>query len=428
MKEFIRSIILRILTLEARLIVRKYRPKIMVVTGSVGKTSTKDAAYAALAGSTFVRKSEKSYNSDIGVPLTVLGVPNGWSNLIVWLKNILNGMLILLIRTPYPEWLVTEVGADRPGDLSRSLAWVWPDVVIATRIPELPVHVEFYASPEDVFAEESYPLSRLRTGGVAVVNADDPRLAALGLPEGVRRIGYGFSPKADVRVSRLRTLASERLPAGISFDVGYQGGRAHISIPDVLGRAHATAVAGGIGGALASGVPLDQIARSLSILATPPGRMRLVPGLKGTMLIDDTYNSSPAAVSEALTALKDAPLRGKRIAILGDMMELGNYSADEHLKAGALAAECADLIIAVGVRAQGIALGAVKAGRGEAVKSFERGPDAASYVLSVMTEGDLVLIKGSQSIRLERVTKALMAEPERARDLLCRQDAEWLAR
>lgn len=418
MKEIIRSIIFSLLTLEARLVIVMYRPKVVVVTGSVGKTSTKDAAYAAMKGSTFVRKSEKSYNSDIGVPLTILGVPNGWGNLFLWARNILNGFLIFIIRTPYPAWLVIEVGADRPGDLSYSLAWLKPDIVIATHTPVVPVHVEFYASPEEVFREEMFPLSQLGPGGVAVIPADDARLMKVPLPSGVRHLTYGFGREADVRVSRFRMTASKRLPTGISFDIGYRGESVPIAIAGIVGKAHAHAVAAGIAGAIAAGVRLVDAVENMHTLTPPPGRMRLIAGLKGTTLIDDTYNASPVAVEEALRSLKNAPARGKKIAILADMMELGNYSTEEHKKAGLMAAECADLVVAVGVRARGM----------HAEHYFDRASDAAAFVLSTMGEGDVVLVKGSQSMRMERVVKSLMAEPEKAKDLLCRQDAEWLAR
>src|SRR3989344_425268 len=172
-KEYIRRAVIALLTLEAKAILARHRPKVMVVTGSVGKTSTKDAAYAALKGHAFVRKSEKSYNSDIGVPLTILGVPNGWGDPVRWARNIADGALRAVGVGPYPEWLVIEVGADRPGDLSRSLAWLKPDIAIATRFPDVPVHVEFYGSPEEVCAEELFPLTQLREGGTALLHDDE---------------------------------------------------------------------------------------------------------------------------------------------------------------------------------------------------------------------------------------------------------------
>lgn len=428
MKHLFKSLILLLLMIEARAVLQKYRPAVILVTGSVGKTSTKEAIYAALTRSVFVRKSEKSYNSDIGVPLTILGVPNGWSNAVSWIRNVIDGAMMLLMTVPYPQWLVLEVGADRPGDLSRTLAWLRPSVVVATPIPEVPVHVEFYDSPESVFIEESFPLSLLAKGGTAVVPSGDARLISLPLPSGIVRMSYGETADAEVRAMRIRTLTMDGMPTGTSFDVMYQGERAHVTLAGAIGGNHATAVAAGIAAAIATGISFATAAAGFSGYSTPPGRMRLIPGVKGTVIIDDTYNSSPVAAHEALATLASLPGTGRKIAVLGDMMELGGHSVVEHEKVGRAAVEV-DLLVTVGVRARGIAAGAVAAGKPEsAVSSFERGADAASYLLATLAPGDVVLVKGSQSVRLERVTKALMAEPGRAKDLLCRQDDAWLTR
>src|SRR2546426_1057325 len=124
MRNFLKSLIVALLTWEARLVLRKYRPRIVAVTGSVGRTSTKDAVYALLAGSARVRRSEKSFNSEIGLPLTVLGVPNAWHNPLRWLQNFFDGLFLILFTAPYPEWLVLEVGADRPGDIRSLASWL----------------------------------------------------------------------------------------------------------------------------------------------------------------------------------------------------------------------------------------------------------------------------------------------------------------
>lgn len=123
--------------------VRKYKPRIVAVTGSVGKTSTKDAIFAVLADNQHVRKSDKSFNSEIGLPLTILGCPNAWNNPLRWLQNIFDGFLLLVLPSRYPAWLVLEVGADRPGDISGVAKWLPVDVAVITRLPEVPVHVEF---------------------------------------------------------------------------------------------------------------------------------------------------------------------------------------------------------------------------------------------------------------------------------------------
>lgn len=147
------------------------------------------------------------------------------------------------------------------------------------------------------------------------------------------------------------------------------------------------------------------------------------------MLIDDSYNASPVAIAEALKTLTSLPRKGRRIAVLGDMLELGAYSVQEHLDAGALAAASADLLVTVGVRARGYAEGATKAGMaGENILQFDKAEIAAEHLQSVVAEGDIVLVKGSQGMRTEKVSKALMANPKEAPKLLPRQDAEWLTR
>ena len=430
MKEYIRAVVVYFLTLEAKAILTKYKPRIIVVTGSVGKTSTKDAVYAALKNHTFVRKSEKNFNSDIGVPLTVLGVPNGWGSFVQWARNLSDGLLRMLVFTPYPRWLVVEVGADRPGDISRALRWVKPDIAVATRFPDVPVHVEFYASPEEVIAEELFLVKQLRPGAVAVLNNDDEHARSVPLAEGVRRLTYGFSKDADVRAGQYRVLPVHGMPNGISFSISYQGEKIHLSLYGVVGRTHVYAVLAGIAGALAAGAPFAHMSEFADSYEPPPARLRLIPGAGESVIIDDSYNASPEAMQEALRALEGAPTPGKRIALLADMLELGAYSADAHRKVGEYAAELGiDMVVTVGVRARKIAEQAREKGmHPDAVHSLEHPDEAASFIRALLKPGDVILVKGSQSMRMEKVVKALMQKPEDAPHLLARQDREWLSR
>lgn len=429
LKEFFRSIVVNILTLQATLVLRKYKPRILMVTGSVGKTSTKDAIYTALSKSFFLRKSEKSFNGDIGVPLTILGIPNGWSNPFVWIKNLVDGASLILMKAPYPEWLVVEVGADRPGDITKSLSWVKPDVVVATRFPDISVHVEFYSSPEAVVKEELAPAGWLTEGGIFIFNGDDERAGTSGTSKGVTRISYGFGENVDVRAINFQSTVEHDISSGISFDVAYKTEVVHVELKGVSGRSHAYSLLAGCAAALSIGVPLQTATDALVAHSAPAGRMRLILGHNGSLIIDDTYNSSPVASSEALLALSDIPHRGRRIAILADMLELGSFSVDEHNRIGVLAAKTCDILVTVGVRAKNFANGAREAGMPPTqVFEFDRGADAASHVISLLQSGDVVLVKGSQSMRMERVVKSLMTEPDRAKELLVRQDAEWLSR
>src|SRR3990167_8511888 len=155
MKNLFKKAVVYVITLEARAILRKYKPKIVAVTGSVGKTSTKDAIYAVLQKGAHVRKSEKSFNSEVGLPLTILGAPNAWSNPLRWLQNIIDGLFMLVFNAQYPEWLILEVGADRPGDITSLSKWLPVDIAVITLLPEMPVHVEFFDSPEAVIEEKA---------------------------------------------------------------------------------------------------------------------------------------------------------------------------------------------------------------------------------------------------------------------------------
>ncbi|MFA5877358.1 MAG: UDP-N-acetylmuramoyl-tripeptide--D-alanyl-D-alanine ligase [Candidatus Paceibacterota bacterium] len=429
LKELFRQVIVFLLTLEAKLVLQKHRPKIIAVTGSVGKTSAKDAIYTALSKSFFVRRSEKSFNGDIGVPLTVLGVRNGWSNVFQWIRNLIDGISLLILTTPYPKWLIVEVGADRPGDITKSLSWLKPDVVVATRFPDISVHVEFYASPEDVIKEELAPVGWLQNNGVLVFNEDDERARTAVTAPGVRRLSFGFGENANLKAENLHATSEDGMPSGISFDVSYGDERGVVSIPDVAGRSHVYSVLAGIAVALSVGVSLEEAVSAFQKHETPAGRMRLINGMRTSVIIDDTYNASPAAMEEALIALGDIPRTGRRIAVLADMLELGGFSVTEHNRIGALVAESADILVTVGVRTKGIAEGARASGMPEnVIIECERGSDASTALLSLIQSGDVILVKGSQSMRMERVVKSLMQEPEKAKDLLVRQDAEWSIR
>lgn len=429
LKELFRQVIVFLLTLEAKLVLRKHRPKIIAVTGSVGKTSAKDAIYTALSKSFFVRRSEKSFNGDIGVPLTVLGVRNGWSNVFQWIRNLIDGISLLILTTPYPKWLIVEVGADRPGDITKSLSWLKPDVVVATRFPEISVHVEFYASPEDVIKEELAPVGWLQSGGIFVFNEDDERAEGAPTASGVTRLSFGFGEGANLKAENLRATSEGGMPSGISFDITYGDEKVMVSIPNVAGRSHVYSVLAGIAVALSVGVSLEEATGAFQKHETPAGRMRLIKGMRDSVIIDDTYNASPAAMEEALIALGDIPRTGRRIAVLADMLELGGFSVIEHNRIGALVAESADILVTVGVRTKGIAEGARSSGMAEnMIIECERGSDASTELLSLIQSGDVILVKGSQSMRMERVVKSLMQEPEKAKDLLVRQDAEWSIR
>jgi UDP-N-acetylmuramyl pentapeptide synthase len=192
MKQLFKKIIVALLRVESRAVLKRYNPKIVGVTGNVGKTSTKDAIFVALSPFTHVRKSEKSFNSETGVPLSVLGVPNGWSNPIQWIKNLFAGLLVIFFKGDYPKWLVLEIGADAPGDIKQLASWIKPDVALITRFPEVPVHIEYFDSKEAVIEEKKELVKALKPDGILVLNADDTVVRALADEYTQRAVTYGF--------------------------------------------------------------------------------------------------------------------------------------------------------------------------------------------------------------------------------------------
>jgi UDP-N-acetylmuramoyl-tripeptide--D-alanyl-D-alanine ligase len=428
MRTLLKKIIAGILRVEARLILLKYKPNIIAITGSVGKTSTKDAIYEVVAAHAHARKSEKSFNSEIGLPLTVLGRPNAWSNPIGWIENIFDGILLFVLRSRYPEWLILEVGADRPGDISSLASWLPLDVAVITRLPDVPVHVEFFESPEAVKEEKASIINALKPGGALVLYADDVNMMMLRerAPE-AKVITFGFSKGADVWAHKVEILSDEKTGrlVGMRARIQLDGEEGMLEVVGAIG-AHALLPAlAAIAVGRALGGSFSDSLLALKYYDPPRGRMRLVDGEKGACIIDDTYNSSPAAVEAALDTFALLPGR-RRIAVLGDMLELGRHSVDEHRKAGALAAKCTDLLATVGFRARDIAQGALDNGmKDECILQFESAEVAGKELEPLIQAGDVILIKGSQSMRMERIVEEIMQDPAHAADMLVRQDEEW---
>lgn len=403
MKSLFKKILTILLTGEARALLARENPYIIAVTGTVGKTSAKDAIAAALAPRAPVRKSDKSYNSDLGVPLAILGERNQWGSVRGWWGVLTCGLLKITRHQVLDKkkFLVLEVGTDRPGDIRAIARWLRPHVVVVTRLSRAPVHVENFASVGNLIAEKGALVSAVRTGGTLVLNGDDADVSAYRAlaPQGTRVISYGFSEAVDVR-------ASAHAAALSSFPF----------------RTQKYAVLAGLAVLTACGFDAADASASLSHALSAPGRMHVLEGIRGSQIIDDSYNSSPVAVDEALRALADMPVHGRRIAVLGDMLELGTLSAAEHRKMVAHAVQSADLVLLVGERAS--ATGVMS----EKIRPFSDAYAAGTALTAELSAGDVVLIKGSQGMRMERTVAQVIQDPSRASALLVRQEPEWKAK
>lgn len=428
---FIRSIVIHILTLEARLVLARYKPRIIAVTGSVGKTSTKDAIFAAISGELHVRKSEKSFNSEIGVPLTILGCENGWKNPLIWMRNIVYGLWLVVRRAPFPQWLVIEVGADRPGDIRRVARWLRPDIAVLTGISDVPVHVEYFDSPEALAREKRALAEYLRPGGKLILNGDDVHVRAAEAIFRGASLTYGLNADNDFRARDAEVTYEGAAPDGMRFRFERAGASVPVSLHGALGMPRVYAALAALAAAEVVGVDLVYATRGLTAWQPAPGRLRILPGIKGSFIIDDTYNSSPVAALAALDTLQSLRTGGRKIALLGDMLELGKFSAEAHRTVGKRAAEVADRLLTVGFRARAIAEAALDERMKEKdIRQYELGESARAgkELETELKAGDVVLVKGSQGMRMERAVKEIMAEPERGEELLVRQDEEWQQR
>ncbi|MEK7576352.1 MAG: UDP-N-acetylmuramoyl-tripeptide--D-alanyl-D-alanine ligase [Patescibacteria group bacterium] len=415
-----KKIILTILRLEAMLVLKRFKPSIIGVSGSVGKTTTKEAIATLLGEHYRVGKSPKSYNSEIGVPLAILGLQSGWGSFGAWLQNIAHGAWRVVSRAPYPQILVLELGVDRPGDFDSLLSWVKPTIAVITAIGDVPVHVEYFASVEDVAKEKAKLVQVIPQDGCVILNADDPQVLAMRELTQARVLTYGVHKEANIVASGYKALFSRsHMSSGISFRIDCEGKSIPIKNQNVIGVQSMYALLATAAVGVVKSLNLIEIAEGLSKYKPMPGRFFLVEGINSSLIIDDSYNASPLAMAVALDTLSTIPA-GRKIAVLGDMLELGKFTKDAHEAIGKQASGIVDVLVTVGLRTKSMESAGAKE-----FYWFSDSKAAGEFLKEYIKKDDVVLVKGSQGTRMERVVEALMAHPEDASRLLVRQDSYW---
>jgi UDP-N-acetylmuramoyl-tripeptide--D-alanyl-D-alanine ligase len=430
MKVFLRHILVFL----ASRIVHKYQPKIIGITGSVGKTSAKESIAHILALHVSTRASKKNFNTDIGVPLVIIGIDQSPGRSYGgWLRVCIKALHLLLVRDlAYPRVLILEMGADGPGDISTLTAFAPCSIGIVTAIG--PAHLEKFGTMEALVNEKKEMIRHLTQSSTAIVNADDPFLYPLTEKLRARLITFGFAKYADLRadsfVEHSVFMPPEHIQMNISFKCRYMDQSADCELHHSIGKQAVYAVLAGLATACAFDIPLQRAIQDMREYKGLKGRMNLLKGMKQTLIIDDSYNSSPLAASEALGALEKIRIHeyAKRIAVFGDMLELGTFTEQEHRKLGELCAQkSVDILVTIGPAAKWIAEGAMEHGIDTScILRFDTSEEAREAVLDTMKQGDVILVKGSQGMRLEKLVKEIMAEPLQASELLVRQGKEWL--
>lgn len=416
---------MKALKIMAILVLKKYNPRVISITGSVGKTSAKEAVFTVLAGKFRVRKNEKNYNNEIGVPLTIIGAESGMQSIKKWMKVFCKWLILMIFPMEYPEILVLEMGADHPGDIDYLTNFVDSKVGVITEIG--PSHIEFFKTLEGIVKEKSILLKKLDEKSLAIINIDNPHIAKLESQLGSRIITFGFSKEAKMRATDVSFIYSENgAIEGISFKLNYLGSSVPVRLRNILAKHQIYAALIGAATGIEFGLNLVEISEFISEFSSPCGRCKLIEGIKNTRIIDDTYNSSPAAVLAALEILRTIEA-SRRIAVMGDMLELGDETEIDHREIGReIFSNKIDLFFAFGKRMK-FAVDELKKHsfpKGN-IFYFEDHESLGKKLQAELKEGDLILIKGSQAMRMEKVIEEIIADPMKAEDFLCRQSREW---
>lgn len=447
MKKFFRTRVVNLLSFLSRETLAKYNPIVIGITGNVGKTTTKDYIYSFLntrnpqGYDSYVRASQKSENSEFGMNLTILGEKNPWNSPNGWIKIIIRNFLRLYKNTMYPKILVLEVGADKPGDIKFLTTIIKPDVVVLTAFQQSPSHGEFFSSIEQHINEKKYLVERMKKEGVIVYNADDDVMSKMAEEKKlkspkVQLLSFGQKSDSNICILENTNLYNEdadiigtKIRLGIKFT--NISDEIELRIQDVVGEAQAYSIAAAVAVAIINNFKKEELLNVIRNFernfVLSKSRMRILQGVNDSRLIDDSYNSSPKAAVNAIETVAKILSKGKKIAVLGHMAELGEKTKQEHIRIGELAAKVFDVIIFSG-RYNEYYLEGVRNAKADLSRIF-LAKDAYD-VLKIMSENniiktnDLILLKGSQSARIEKVVVELLVNP-RDREEVCRQDKEW---
>jgi UDP-N-acetylmuramoyl-tripeptide--D-alanyl-D-alanine ligase len=344
------------------------------ITGSIAKTSTKEAVATVLGASRRTLKTTGNQNNEVGLPLTLMRLG------------------------PEDEAAVLEMGMYVSGEIADLAAMAQPSIGVVTAVQA--VHLSRIGTLDAIERAKGELLEALPAGGTAVLNADDPIVTRMDARTVARPIRYGFDETADMRAVDVTSGGT----AGMRFTLRSPVGERTLTIP-VLGRLSVHNALAGAAVGVAAGMDIDTIAEALAGGWSAPHRVELVR-LRGATVIDDSYNASPGSVTAALELLQDLP--GRHVAVLGEMLELGEAHEEGHLAVGEAAAAVAELLIVVGSEAGGIGAGAVAAGLDPSRVHLVADAEAALDALHPrLRDGDVVLIKASRGIGLDRVVDGL---------------------
>lgn len=417
-----RYIAIKILNVLAKKIVAKHKPIIIGITGSVGKSSARKAIYDVLKSRHSVICNKSDYRSDISIPLSIIGEKSGGRSALRWLKIVLKAVKLLLDYEKYPEIVILEMDVNKPGDMKNILKVVKPNIGIFTGVGKYPSHLEYFRDPRQIAKEKALLIKSLGKKDAAIINYDDEYAKELVEAAKSEIITYGFDPAAKYFAEEIflgdRKWRIENGSIGMSFKISQNGTTVPFRLPYALGRAQMYAALAACATASRFGYNLLEISEILSKYQPLNGRMKLIKGINKSVIIDDTFNANPSSMLAALESLGklDAP---KRVAVLGDMMELGKYANEGHLEVGKKISKNADTLLTFGKKSKIIYEKAKSCGMaGNNARHFESKKELAKELKKIIKGREVILVKGSRSMHMEEIVKEIMERPELADELL----------
>jgi UDP-N-acetylmuramoyl-tripeptide--D-alanyl-D-alanine ligase len=432
--KIVARIVLRYLQFLTRLYIKRYNPEIIGLTGSVGKSTLTVAIHSILStkykvGMTF--RHGHGLNSESGIPFAILDVPVDRYGPFDWIRYLFAASLHFIVKKPTYEKFIIEMGVDKPGDMEFSLGMAKPKTGVFLSISKM--HTENFMTeakkrkvqPIDVlFDEKALLIKSLSKDDWAVLNADDKKIRLLSQEVQGHSILFGQINEADILGSI--TSISENEFKGI---ITFQKKSFPITVQKyfVNGQMFMTLLAAVAVGTIYN-IPIDTSISILENLKPPPGRMSKIEGIRNTVIIDSSYNASRAAMFEALDNLALFKDRTK-IAVLGDMRELGSDSRGEHEQVAEKAVKIADMIVTIGPQMKNYFMSTVIQKGFDTLKtySFDNTWKALDFIKNNLIKGgEAILVKGSQNtLFLEIIVEGLMKDPSKAEELLCRRGKFW---
>jgi UDP-N-acetylmuramoyl-tripeptide--D-alanyl-D-alanine ligase len=413
MKQAAKNLIIRQLNKKVRKLLKTHKITIIEVTGTVGKTSTKAAIGQVLSGSYKVHYTEDSYNTDIGIPLSLFNIkaPSRLWNVNSW-RKIFKDIDTEIEAYPY-NTVVLELAEDEPVMMANVQKILPPNITVVTEVT--PAHMERMHNIETLLHNTWKIAAR---GKQIFYNADSSGLRKKAYKSGTT--GYGLA-HGNIKFSSISRGKNGLLKAKLHI-----GKETRVVSTKMLGHQNLYALLAAAAVANYLCISFADICKQLESISPVRGRMNLLPAIEKAVLIDDSYNSSPDAAIAALDTL--AEMRGRKLAVLGNMNELGSHSAAEHERVGAHAAKIVDLLVVIGPDAEDyLAPAAERAGlAAENIKRFRTPYEAGHFIKGMVKKGDSVLVKGSQNgVYSEEVSSILLDPSIGAADVLVRQSPSW---